>query len=176
MRVMRVASRGCQRRNREPLTGIQRTDVSIVVMLCRRRRRCVVMDVSESSAVMGAVAIVGAVLGTVLVACPTISMVEMVISMVEMVVCHVHVGIGVCMLAPAAALGTGLGVYLGVYLGQIEATHVDEHASRELASHARYHIRAPVDRADPEPHLMREAISGHQWSSGTAEAAIESHT
>ena len=108
------------------------------------------MDVSEGSAVMGAVAILGAVLCAVLVACATISM----------VVSHVHVGIGVCMLAPAAALGADLGVYLGVYLGELEAAHVDERASRELASHARYHIRAPVDRADPMPHLMRDAIRG----------------
>ena len=104
-RLMSVALSGCQRRNREPLTGIRRTDVSIVVMLRRHRRRCVVMDVSEGSDVMGVVAILGAVLCAVLVACATISMV------------HVHVGIGMCMLAPAAALDADLGVYLGVYLG-----------------------------------------------------------
>ena len=112
-RLMSVALSGCQRQNREPLTGIRRTDVSIVVMLRRHRRRCVVMDVSEGSDVMGVVAILGAVLCAVLVACATISMVHVhTISMV-----HVHVGIGMCMLAPAAALDADLGVYLGVYLG-----------------------------------------------------------
>ena len=104
-RLMSVALSGCQRQNREPHTGIRRTDVSIVVMLRRHRRRCVVMDVSEGSDVMGVVAILGAVLCAVLVACATISMV------------HVHVGIGMGMLAPAAALDADLGVYLGVYLG-----------------------------------------------------------
>ena len=104
-RLMSVALSGCQRQNREPLTGIRRTDVSIVVMLRRHRRRCVVMDVSEGSDVMGVVAILGAVLCAVLVACATILMV------------HVHVGIGMGMLAPAAALDADLGVYLGVYLG-----------------------------------------------------------
>jgi hypothetical protein len=95
--------------------------VSIVVMLRRHRRRCVVMDVSEGSDVMGVVAILGAVLCAVLVACATISMVHVhTISMVHVhtiSMVHVHVGIGMCMLAPAAALDADLGVYLGVYLG-----------------------------------------------------------